>query len=252
MTTFQIVSDLHIDYNNNEVPNPLSFITPSADILILAGDIGSLYKIIQLTEFLIKLCKYFQIVIYIPGNHEYYTQKNIPHRPMNFLFKRLKNIEHTIKNLYILNKSTIEINNIYIVGCTLWSNPSIPIPRFIVRIKEMNTKYYTQKFNEELSYITDMIEHSKQNKKKLLVVTHYMPTYSIFQNIHTKNKYISLYTTNLDYLLTKENIHTWIAGHIHINVDTITTGGTHLIGNQFGKPKDNIKDYDMKKIIIIN
>jgi predicted phosphodiesterase len=249
MTTFQIVSDLHIEYKNNEVPDPLSFITPSSDILILAGDIGSFYKIIQLTQFLIKLCKYFQIVIYVPGNNEYYTQKDIPPCRMNFLFKRFTNIQYTIKNLYILNKSSIEINNLYIVGCTLWSNPTINVPRFIVRIKEMNTVYYKKKFNEELSYIIDMIEYSKKNNKKLIVVTHYMPTYSVFQNIHTKNKYISLYTSNLDYLLTKENVHTWIAGHIHINVDTITDGGTHLVGNQFGKPKDYIKDYDMKKII---
>ena len=38
MTNFQIVSDLHIEYNTNEVPDPLTLITPSADILILAGD----------------------------------------------------------------------------------------------------------------------------------------------------------------------------------------------------------------------
>ena len=54
MVTVQIASDLHIEYKNNNIPNPLDFITPSADILILAGDIGSFYKIQQLTEFLKK------------------------------------------------------------------------------------------------------------------------------------------------------------------------------------------------------
>lgn len=63
MTKFQIVSDLHIEYKNTDVPDPLSLITPSAEILILAGDIGSFYQYDQLKKFLSKLCPHFKIVI---------------------------------------------------------------------------------------------------------------------------------------------------------------------------------------------
>lgn len=253
MTSFQIVSDLHIEYKNNDVPDPLSLITPSADILILAGDIGSFYKYLQLKEFLSKLCKYFEIVLYVPGNNEYYTQKCIK-KNMPVLFKRVQQIEKDIKNLYILNKSSIEINDILIIGCTLWSDIDIELPKYIVRIKEMTTKLYKKKFIEDLEYITNMIQVCKEKHKKLLVITHHMPTYSIFdivKNNNKKDKYKSLYASNLDYLLTNDSVHTWVAGHIHINFDIITNGGTHLVGNQFGKPKDNIKDYDMKKVITI-
>ena len=45
MMTIQIASDLHIEYKNDLVPDPLNYLIPSADILILAGDIGSFYKI---------------------------------------------------------------------------------------------------------------------------------------------------------------------------------------------------------------
>jgi len=69
MPKFQIVSDLHIEYRNDEIPDPLSLITPTADNLILAGDIGSLYKFNQLKGFLQNLCKYFKNVLYVPGNH---------------------------------------------------------------------------------------------------------------------------------------------------------------------------------------
>ena len=44
MTSIQIASDLHIEFKNDDVPDPLNYITPTANILILAGDIGSLYK----------------------------------------------------------------------------------------------------------------------------------------------------------------------------------------------------------------
>ena len=72
MSKFQIVSDLHIEYRNDQIPEPLDYITPTAEILILAGDIGSLYKYKQLVGFLEKLCVYFKYVVYIPGNHEFY------------------------------------------------------------------------------------------------------------------------------------------------------------------------------------
>ena len=150
MTKFQIVSDLHIEYKSNEVPDPLKLITPSTDILILAGDIGSLYKYDQLKTFLIKLCPHFKLVLYVPGNHEYYTIKGYPSQKMHTLFQNFISIEQSIDNLYILNRSSVKIDDIIIVGCTLWSEPQYHVPNFIVRIPEMNTRVYTQTHKGDL------------------------------------------------------------------------------------------------------
>jgi predicted phosphohydrolase len=252
MTNFQIVSDLHIEYNSNKVPNPLTLITPSADILILAGDIGSFYKHEQLSKFLFNLCPYFKVVIYIPGNHEYYKVEGYETKSMYTLIQNfIKNMK-SISNLYILNKSSVQIGDVYIAGCTLWSEPKIFVPKFIVRIPEMNTLSYSQKHSEELEYIKKMINFCKKKDKKLLVVTHHCPTFSVITATKKKkDKYISMYATELDYLLSKENVHTWVSGHIHINFDLITDGGTHLVGNQLGKPKDNITDYNKSMVIKI-
>lgn len=251
MTQFQIVSDLHIEYQNDEVPDPLTLITPSADILILAGDIGSFYKYDQLKKFLVRLCPYFKVVVYVPGNHEYYKQTGYYHQKMNVLLRHFIQIEKSINNLYILNKASVRVNDVCIVGCTLWSNPLVNIPKFIVRVQDMNTQIYKQKHETELLYITKMIKYCQDKKLKLIVVTHHCPTFSVITSDKKKSdKYVSLYASHLDHLLTQEQVHTWICGHIHINFDLITTGGTHLVGNQKGKPKDNITDY--KKNFVIN
>ena len=249
MVKFQIVSDIHIEYKSNEVPDPLTLITPSADILVLAGDIGSFYKLDQLKSFLQKLCPYFKVVLYVSGNHEYYKQQGYQPETMRVLLKRFINIEKSINNLYVLNRSCAQIGDVCIVGCTLWSKPAIHIPNFIVRIQGMNTNLYTQKFNSDLEYIKRMTTYCAKKQLKLLVVTHHCPTYSVITS-KKKYKYISLYASHLDDLLTQDKVHTWVCGHIHSNFDLITEGGTHLIGNQKGKPKDKIIDY--KKDLIIS
>lgn len=252
MTNFQIVSDLHIEYKNDVIPDPLSLITPSSPILILAGDIGSLYKYDQLKGFLEKLCPHFKTVLYIPGNHEYYMMPNYA-QPLSFneLNKRLFSLETIIPNLYILNQSSVIINNICIIGCTLWSKAEISIPRFIVRIHGMSNLLYNQKYENDLKYIEKMIKYCSINKLELVVVTHHCPSYSVLADKNF-DKYVSLYVSPLDYLLSNNYVNTWIAGHTHKNFDFITNGGTHLVSNQKGKPRDNITDFSRTKIVNIN
>lgn len=251
MITFQIASDLHIEYKNNDVPNPLDFIKPVSDVLILAGDIGSLYKIEQLTSFLKQLCLHFQIVLYVPGNHEYYSCVNIPLESMYHLTERLYKIEQTIENLYILNKTSIIIGNICISGCTLWSNPEIDIPKYIVRVNGMTTKIYKEKFLSEVRFIDKMIKYCQKKNMKLLIVTHHCPTYDVLKKVKKRQNLLSLYASHLDEFLTSKKVHTWICGHIHKNFDYITVGGTRLVGNQKGKPNDKIQDFKKDFIIYV-
>lgn len=248
MTTYQIVSDLHIEYKNDNNLNPLDFITPKADILILAGDIGSLYKFQQLKSFLSAICPHFEATLYIPGNHEYYTQDNYQQRSFESLTDSLYSLENDIKNLYILQQSSIMIGDVCIIGCTLWSNSLINIPKYIVRIPDMNTFLYNKKHVSDLNYIKKMIESCKDKNIKLVVVTHHCPTSKVLNANTKKDKFRSLYVSDLDYLIHKENIHTWICGHIHQNFD-FDIQGTRIVGNQRGKPKDKINDFSKSFVL---
>lgn len=248
MISFQVASDLHIEYKNNKVPDPLSLITPSADILILCGDIGSFYKYEQLKTFLSLLCGYFKIVLYIPGNCEYYRVHGYKSNSIDNLIRHSYDLEKCINNLYILNRSSINIGNVCVVGCTLWSDLRINIPHF-VRIYGMDTHTYKKMYFEDLNYIKKMIRYCEAKQMKLLVVTHHVPTYLVIKK--PVDRYASLYASDLDDLLDKKFVHTWLCGHIHSNFDFITKGGTHLVGNQFGKPHDYITDYDKEKVITI-
>lgn len=251
MITLQIVSDLHIEFKNDDVPDPLIYITPSSDVLVLAGDIGSLYKTTQLSGFLKKLCPHFHTVLYIPGNHEYYTVQNCELRTMSQLIYRLHSMAKDIPNLYILDRSSVKIGDICIAGCTLWSKPYIEVPNYIVRIHEMSTEMYQNKHENDLKYINHMIKYCRDKKYKLVVVTHYPPTYKVLEGSKKRTRIQSLYATNLEELLQHELVNTWICGHTHKNFDLISKEGTRVISNQKGKPKDKVNDYFSDFIITI-
>ena len=250
MTTIQIVSDLHIE-QYEDVPNPLDFITPSADILILAGDIGSFYRIQQLIDFLKALCSYFKIVLYVPGNHEWYTMNDNESLSFDSLEKRMLTIEKNIKNVYILNRSSVMIADICIAGCTLWSKPNCEIPKYIVRINDMKTSDYENLHNLDLEYVKNIRDYCKKKGIKMIVVSHHPPTFKALEGVKKRNKFLSLYATNLDYMLIKEDIDTWICGHVHANFDFLSAGGCRVVGNQKGKIKENVLNFKKDFLITI-
>ena len=247
---FQIASDLHIEYNNDTVPDVDNFIKPETDVLILPGDIGSLYKYNQLEGFLQKICKMFKIVIYIPGNNEYYMQKDIKPLSLYVLEQRLRSIENKIENLYVLDKSSIKINDVCIAGCTLWSEPKGHVPKYIVRIHGMNTHIYKNKFTKDSEYIKKITNYCNQNNLKLIVVTHHVPSYDIVPEARKKDKFISLYASDMNKFIENNKIDTWICGHMHRNIDQ-KLGDTRFVTNQMGKPKDEIKDFKKSFIITV-
>lgn len=249
MTSLQIASDLHIEYENDEIPDPNDYITPTEKILVLAGDIGSIYKYEQLEGFLKLLCPQFLIVLYTPGNQEYYNINNIPSKNMAELYSDLQKISHNIPNLYILDNNRIIIGNVCIAGTTLWSYPLIPLPRYIVRINGINTYKYKNMFKNDLRYIKETIAYCKENNYRLIMITHHCPTYKVLLESNKRNRIYSLYASDLEYLLKKQNVETWICGHTHRNFDFISDGGTRVVSNQKGKAKDRITNFSKNFVI---
>lgn len=247
MVDFQIVSDLHIE-NLYETPSALKYIVPAADILIMAGDIGHIHRYEQLKAFLKDICGYFEDVLYVLGNHEYYIEKGMDAKTMEELYEDVLAIKAEIPNLHILNKSALVIGNVCVVGCTLWSKAAINIPPFMVRIRGIYTDKYNALFEDELQYIETMIKYCKSKELKLLVVTHHCPSYLL---VNSDYKYNSLYASNLDHLLTGDSVHTWVCGHTHVNFDFITCQGTRLVSNQKGKPRDKTKNFVLNRVITV-
>jgi predicted phosphodiesterase len=113
----QLLSDLHLEAH----PNWMAVPTHSADVLVLAGDIGSYQSGSQLTDPDFGLGRFSPLagwptpVLFVPGNHEY--------DGMDFDVAHAR-LRETCQRLHIqwLERETLVVGGVRFVGTTLWSD----------------------------------------------------------------------------------------------------------------------------------
>ena len=116
----QLLSDLHLEAHPHFSPSP----APGADMLVLAGDIGSYQPGSRLTDEDFGLARFSPLpqyagwptpVIFVPGNHEYDGQDfDAAHARLRRTCDRL--------GLVWLERESVVLDGVRLVGTTLWSD----------------------------------------------------------------------------------------------------------------------------------
>ena len=173
-----------------------------------------------LKNFLKNVCENYKGVFYVPGNHEYYgtTMKSVR--------ERLKTMEREIKTLHILDNTELEIEDVVILGSTLWSH----VPSYYRSpVKGHMSDYVSIRFGDRylsiddtnefhkksVAWLEDRLEAWKGKGKKVVVLTHHAP---MFEGT-SDPKYNASMTTcafasNLRRLV-KDPVTLWAFGHTH-------------------------------------
>ncbi|MDO5624658.1 MAG: metallophosphoesterase [Pseudomonadota bacterium] len=120
----QLLSDLHLETHSGFVPRP----APGADVLVLAGDIGSYQRGSALAaqgdaDFgLGRFAGWPVPVLYVPGNHEYDgLDFDATHARLQTVCERL--------GLVWLERGQVVLNGVRFVGTTLWADYDALAPR---------------------------------------------------------------------------------------------------------------------------
>ncbi|KAK2740468.1 hypothetical protein FQN57_006095 [Myotisia sp. PD_48] len=87
--------------------------------LILAGDIGRLMDYEAFCNLLSSVCATFTEVYLVLGNHEFF---GVSHQEGLQLADKLQQEPRMIGRLIILNRKRVDIGDITLLGCTLWSD----------------------------------------------------------------------------------------------------------------------------------
>lgn len=235
METFQYVSDLHIDRNKNL---KIKLNPKNVDKnLIIAGDLCKTEDDKLYTKFISKVCKIFDNVFLIPGNHEYYESS---FKKTNDFLKRLNK---TYINLHVLNKKKFKTKkgNI-LLGCTLWSYvPSHLLKK--VTIVEPIMNFSNEKRNSLFEDHHRWLLKNINKNPNAIVITHHSPSHKFISPIFKKCSSRYRYVNDLDFLIpfTKK----WIFGHTHFK----KSNGI-AISNPMGNPSENI-DFDFERMISV-
>ncbi len=120
----QLLSDLHLEENISFMPQP----APGADVLVLAGDIGSYQRSSALAQVgdedfgLGRFADWPVPVILVPGNHEYDALDfDATHARLRATCERL--------GLIWLERDTRVLQGVRFIGTTLWADFDALVPR---------------------------------------------------------------------------------------------------------------------------
>ena len=269
---FYHISDIHLEFYNDESEWDAIFPRPDPDaLLVLAGDIivwryGAKFKARSpVMRVLKRLSAEFGGVVYIPGNHEFFRGV-----AGGYYENKLRGFiaESGLRNVYLLNNDVVSIPavSLDVIGTTLWTDMNKGDPVFATQVmrqsgtpsplNDLNQIRYTldkKRFSRLRSQ--DIIEMHLQSKRfiesavkasdanRRLVVTHHLPSYRYVQDQFRGHYLTPAYASECDALL--EGVDYWVFGHSHQVLDVEDRFfGTRILSNAAGYKSDLVKGFD--------
>lgn len=242
--TFQVVSDLHLEVNQQYS----SFELPAtAPYLLLPGDIGCLADYDQYLAFLQEQDTKFQTIFLVLGNHEFYKES------LQSGLEKARQLEQEPSlngRLILLHKRRYDVpdTHITILGCTLWSRvpeESKDIGHYKIqdyqKIQNWTVDTHNEAHESDLNWLRDEVQAiHEENKSKpprerrsVLVVTHHAPSLRKTSSPqHERNAWSVAFGTDL---LSRswEGVKMWVFGHTHYSTE-FRVKGIRVVSNQRG------------------
>lgn len=267
-----VMSDVHLEFGQLKVTND-----EGARVLILSGDICVAKDLMEYDEqkkemgfsfaksdryhdFFQECCALYQDVVYVAGNHEHY------HGDFVDTYKDLKKHLAYLKNLHVLDKETVILDDVTFIGSTLWTdmNKRDPItlhmisrmmndfrivdnsnrmvtfktfdddghPTFRERVAKFSPEDAVEEHDKCLAYIKHVYDNTEGT---VVVVGHHTPSP---QSCHPKyrddREMNGGYHSDLsEFILDRPRIKLWTHGHTHEDFDYMI-GQTRVVCNPRG------------------
>lgn len=240
----QIASDLHCEHQNDYGDKMIEGFDPSGvDVLVLAGDIGTLGNYHRLVSIFKRFTQKYKNVIYVHGNHEYYGT-NVKNAEVNSVA-----LGRLFPNLHILRVGdNVTIEGQRFLGGTLWfkDDPSNLFYRGLLSDFQTIDDFDPWVYRESERMINNLEVDLASTD---VVVSHHMPS-PLCTHPKFKGSVINRFFVNdVSDLIARKQPKLWIHGHTHERVDTII-GNTRIIANPRGYPNERVETpFDPKFVV---
>lgn len=262
----QLLSDLHLETHPDFMPTP----APGADVLVLAGDIGSYQAGSKLQDEDFGLARFSPLpqhagwptpVLFIPGNHEYDgLDFDATHQRLRATCERL--------GIVWLERETVALQGVRFVGTTLWSDFDALGPdasdseaslALLLKARDKAFRaanYYLQKNTATRAgapMLADAIRLQALDCQawlrnalatpyagKTVVVTHFAPSLHSADPRYGRTPGTAGFCNALDELLPLAQL--WLHGHLHAPSDYVHQG-CRVVANPRGYVRKNEQEY---------
>jgi len=236
----QFASDLHLEFPENRSflqQNPL---VVEGDVLLLAGDIIPFVAMDKCKDFFSYVADHFKTTFWVPGNHEYYH--------FDIAKKCGAFVENIKSNVFLLNNTTIILEEVRLIFSTLWSHISNAnrwdiengMNDFYV-IKYEGNRFSSLQYNEQhknaMLFLNNELSAGKNDTT--VVITHHVPTFMNYPKKYKENALNEAFAVELFDFIEDKSPDYWIYGHTHSNTPEFNIGKTALKTNQLGYVKYN-------------
>ena len=256
----QLLSDLHLEVQPAWVPTP----APGADLLVLAGDIGSYQPGSGLTDTDFGLGRFSPHngwptpVFFVPGNHEYdMLDFDLAHARLRSTCERL-GIQWLEREVILWPGSTSP--SVRFIGTTLWTDFDALVPatgpltqQLKARDKAFRAANYYLKKTGSTRHGAPMLSAAVREQAlicqdwltqalavpfagKTVVVTHFAPSLQSADPRYGLTPGTAGFCNALDHLLPQAQL--WLHGHLHAPSHYVS-GGCRVIANPLGYARKN-------------
>jgi predicted phosphodiesterase len=233
-----VYSDLHLEFGTDFKPPKDS----DCDLMILAGDIIVLKDFEPLDRFLEGWKK---PVLYVPGNHEYYSRRPMPEDEA--AFRAWLSAHHPYVTLLLNEEITFQGVNFF--GGTMWTNfaDADPIAMIVARQNISDFRLIRTTDGELLKPIDTVAFHQDFVGKLInwfekpltgprVVISHHAPVINPHTQYRGSNLIPAFNSSDMPAIIEQYQPQLWVYGHTH-ECDRQTIGKTLIISNQLGYPK---------------
>ena len=246
----QIISDIHLEFYQLGISFE-KFIKPSAPILVLCGDIspvGTLALVEHLKRFLEWCSARFETVLYVPGNHEFYSSNGKKeNNTMDQVILKIQTIIKPLKNVHLLYNKMICQAGMCFCGTTMWTkiDPqqcheiqmrmndyceiNLKDSKHKKGFRHLNTADVSWLHKNSETFLKKCITLAKKKNMPLVVITHHKPTCT-----RDCSDLSSAYESNMSHLMGPPVV-AWLHGHTHRHNDQ-RVDGTRVYSNAYGYP----------------
>lgn len=264
----QVVSDVHLEFQDNYAIERCALGTPTAPYLAICGDLtvnttSSPKRLEQLERYIAHLATQFERIFYILGNH------CVWYDTIDSAEQKFRTLEKKFAGKFVfLNCDAYDVpdSDVRLLGCTLWSDftdegykllagdPKNKSGEHMLNdfryIKSFDVKSFRQLHQKHVAWLEAECQRATQEQKQVIIMTHHAPFVdNLVPNIALGAKLLKAGCLGTSLIgpgagpgpvfntVRFPGLRCWLYGHTHLS-KCLCMNGVLVASNQMGYPDD--------------